>query len=143
LAKTGSGAKPGTGTNHIGFDAFCAFASSTKLNIESSDTEMLSSGHYEDRVSGKRFGRALLPSDILRDNVLRILIPHIIGNESDAFIDDCKERFEDTCLGHGYFWPFTSPFGKSTGENLQSLCVIILGLIMHEILPTLIDIEPI
>lgn len=57
---------------------------------------MLSSGHYEDRVSGKRFGRALLPSDILRDNVLRILIPHIIGNESDAFIDDCKERFEDT-----------------------------------------------
>jgi hypothetical protein len=41
----------------------------------------------------------------------------------------------------GYFWPFTSPFGKSTGENLQSLCVIILGLIMQEIIPTLIDIE--
>jgi hypothetical protein len=79
------------------------FISNFDLEITTSDNELLYSGHYEDRAGSESLGLALIPSDIIRDNVLRVFVPHIIRNESEEFVADCRQRYPYTEMNDDEF----------------------------------------
>lgn len=67
------------------------FTTSYALLIDNSDMELAFEGHYEDRATPGNIGFAMIPSEIIRDNVLRVFVLHIISNETDAFLQECDE----------------------------------------------------
>ena len=74
------------------------FTTSYALQIDNSDMELAFEGHYEDRAAPDEFGFAMIPSDIIRDNVLRVFVLHVIGHETDAFLQKCDDRFRNNNL---------------------------------------------
>jgi hypothetical protein len=66
--------------------------SSYELRVNSDDDALLYHGHYEDRAQAVSLGRSMIPSDIIAGQVLRIFIPHFIGNESNAGVKECLEK---------------------------------------------------
>ena len=68
------------------------FTTSLALQVSNSDSELLYSGHYEDRATEDVIGSALIPSDIIRENVLRVFVAHTISHESEKILSDCRDE---------------------------------------------------
>ena len=70
------------------------FTTSLELMVTNSDRELLFPGHYEDKASEDLIGNALIPSDIIHDNVLRVYVVHLASNESDEVLSQCRYQQE-------------------------------------------------
>ena len=89
-----------------------SFTTSLALQVTNSDSEILYSGHYEDRATEDVIGLALIPSDIIRENVLRVFVLHRISHEPEEVISECRDeqdasdttedRFKLNCLNDIY-----------------------------------------
>lgn len=70
------------------------FTTSLELMVTNSDSELLFPGHYEDKASEDLIGFALIPSDIIHENVLRVFVVHLASNESDEVLSQCRNQQE-------------------------------------------------
>jgi hypothetical protein len=78
-----------------GLDLRLKITDQSILYSPDSDKNMLYSGHYEDRAEKGNYGSVIIPSDIIRDNVLRVFVSHTIDNEFDGILDHCNGESSD------------------------------------------------